>query len=318
MRLACLLLAGAALAGCATTPPQLPASAVPAVERPLADVLTTPLYKMTPREASRYIAHMQASEPDLRKRIAAIGRQNLGQPYSLHLLGEFPYQIHDELPLFSLKESDCVVFAEHTYAMALSQSWEEFFWMLQRIRYRDGVIGVATRNHYTEMDWNVQNRWLVTDVSAELAGTNGPSYSQTVDRSKFLRTRHHTIADYPVESSRQAFVPKEGVAAIAAQLREGDFVNVISTRDGEFWASHVGLVVLGPNGERHLLHSQAPQVREETFDSFIARAAEREAKNAREGKRGQVLAGFKFLRLNEQITVPPMAPQPRPGRPAGA
>lgn len=313
MRLALLLLAGAALTGCASAPPRHPAT-LPA-EVPLAAVLQKQVYQMTPQEAGRYIAHVQATEPDLRKRIAAIGRKNLGQPYSLHLLGEFPYEIHDNLPLFSLKESDCVVFAEHTYAMALSGSWEEFFWMLQRIRYHDGVIGVATRNHYTEMDWNVANRWLVTDISAELAGPNGPSYAMTVDRARFLRSRHNTVRDIPVESSRQAFVPKEGIADIAAQLQEGDFVNVISTRDGEYWASHVGLVVLGSNGERHFLHSQAPQVREETFDSFIARTVEREARNAREGKRGQVLAGFKFLRLNEPVTVPPMAPQPRPGRP---
>jgi hypothetical protein len=318
IRLSSLLLAGAALAGCASAPPTPQSSAkpgTPAAELPLAAVLQKQIYQMTPQEAGRYIAHIHTAEPDLRKRIAAIGRKNLGQPYSLHLLGEFPYEVHDDLPLFSLKESDCVVFAEHTYAMALSQSWEEFFWMLQRIRYRDGVIGVATRNHYTEMDWNVANRWLVTDVSAELAGPGGPSYAMTVDRARFLRTRHNTVRDIPVESSRQAYVPKEGVAAIAAQLQEGDFVNVISTRNGEYWASHVGLVVLGPDGERRFLHSQAPQVREETFDSFIARAAEREARNAREGKPGQVLAGFKFLRLNEQITVPPMAPQPRPGRP---
>jgi hypothetical protein len=132
------------------------------------------------------------AEPDLRKRIAAIGRKNIGQPYSLNLLGEFPFEVHDDLPMFSLDHSDCVVFAEHTYAMALSQSWEEFFWMLQRIRYRDGVIGVATRNHYTEMDWNVANRWLVTDISAELAGAAGPGYDMTVDRARFLKTRHHT------------------------------------------------------------------------------------------------------------------------------
>lgn len=318
IRFSSLLLAGAALAGCASTPPTPQSSAkpgAPAAELPLAAVLQKQIYQMTPQEAGRYIAHVHTAEPDLRKRIAAIGRKNLGQPYSLHLLGEFPYEVHDDLPLFSLKESDCVVFAEHTYAMALSQSWEEFFWMLQRIRYRDGVIGVATRNHYTEMDWNVANRWLVTDVSAELAGADGPSYPMTVDRARFLRTRHNTVRDIPVESSRQAYVPKEGVAAIASRLQEGDFVNVISTRNGEYWASHVGLVVLGPDGERRFLHSQAPQVREESFDSFIARAAEREARNTREGKPGQVLAGFKFLRLNEAITVPPMAPQPRPGRP---
>jgi hypothetical protein len=267
---------------------------------------------MTPVEAGRYVAWQHQAERDLRKRIAAIGRKNIGQPYTLNLLGEFPFEVHDDLPMFSLDHSDCVVFAEHTYAMALSQSWEEFFWMLQRIRYRDGVIGVKTRNHYTELDWDVQNRWLVTDVSEKLAGANTAYYDMTVDRAKFLKTRHHTEASIAVETSRQGYVPKERVAEIASQLQEGDFVNVISTKNGEYWASHVGLVVLGPNGERHFLHSSEPKVREETFESFIARATEREARNAREGKNGQKLAGFKFLHLNDNLVVPPMAPQPRP------
>ncbi|QNA88745.1 DUF1460 domain-containing protein [Massilia sp. Dwa41.01b] len=313
MRFIPLLLAGTILAGCATPPgPPVPASAgMPAVS--LENLLQKPIYQMSPAEAGRYVAWVHEAEPDLRKRIAAIGRKNLGQPYLLNLLGEFPFEVHDNLPLFSLERSDCVVFAEHTYAMALSRSWEEFFWMLQRIRYREGVIGVATRNHYTEMDWNVANRWLVTDISAELAGAGGPSYEMRVDRARFLQTRHNTRRDIPVETSRQTYVPKEAVSAIAGQLQEGDFVNVISTRDGEHWASHVGLVVLGPGGERRLLHSQAPRVREESFDSFIGRALEREARDAREGKNGQRLAGFKFLRLNDNIVVPPMAPQPRPG-----
>jgi hypothetical protein len=310
MRLACLLLASAALCGCATPPSKMPAA--PAGPTPLSTVLGKQIFQMTPVEASRYIAWQHQAEPDLRHRIAAIARKNIGQPYSLNLLGEFPYEVHDDLPMYSLDHSDCVVFVEHTYAMAMSQSWEEFFWMLQRIRYRDGVIGVRTRNHYTELDWNVANRWLVTDVSDTLGGANTATYDMRVDRANFLKTRHHTEADIAVETSRQSYVPKERVAEIAGQLQEGDFVNVISTKNGEYWASHVGLVVLGPNGERHFLHSSEPQVREETFESFMARAAEREARNAREGRNGQKLAGFKFLRLNDNIVVPPMAPQPRP------
>ncbi|RYE73919.1 MAG: DUF1460 domain-containing protein, partial [Oxalobacteraceae bacterium] len=160
MRLACLLLASAVLTGCASPPASTPPiPGAPPPPTPMAALLDKPIYKMTPFEAGQYIPHMQGAQPDLRKRIAAIGRQNIGQPYSLNLLGEFPFEIHDSLPMYSIEQSDCVVFVEHTYAMALSQSWEEFFWMLQRIRYRDGVIGVATRNHYTELDWNVANRW---------------------------------------------------------------------------------------------------------------------------------------------------------------
>jgi len=280
---------------------------------PLEAVLAKPIHRMTPEEAGRYIAHMHRAEPDLRRRIAAIGRQNIGQPYRLHLLGEYPFEIHDEQPLFSLTHSDCVVFAEHTYAMALSRSWEEFFWMLQRIRYRDGVIGVATRNHYTEQDWNIANAWLVTDISDALAGAGAPSYRLVVDRARFLKTRHRTERSFPVQKSIERYVPAERIGDALRKLRDGDFVNVISTRDGAHWASHVGLVVTDAQGRRNFLHSAEPEVLEESFDGFIARTREREARQARDGKPGQVLAGFKFLRLNDPVEVPPAKPQPRPG-----
>jgi hypothetical protein len=107
-------------------------------------------------------------------------------------------------------------------------------------------------------------------------------------------------------------VPAGQVATVSNQLQDGDFVNVISTRNGEFWASHVGLVVIGADGRRNFLNSAEPRVREESFDAFIARTKAREARNAAAGKPGQKLAGFKFLRLNDNIAVPPALPQPRP------
>jgi hypothetical protein len=281
----------------------------------LAELLARPLYKMKPAEVGHFLAYLHEIEPSLRARVAELARKNIGQPYELYLLGEFPYETADAQPLFSLEKSDCVVFAEHTYAMALSQSWEEFFWMLQRIRYKDGVIGVATRNHYTEVDWDVANAWLVHDVSAELAGDRAGTYTMTVDRQKFLKTRYHLDRNIPVETSTQSYVPVDVVADVEPQLQEGDYVNVISSKDGKSWASHVGLVVLGQNGERHFLHSSEPEVREETFASYVKRAREREARHVAEGKPDKVLAGFKFLRLADNPEVPPMAPQPRPGGP---
>jgi hypothetical protein len=276
----------------------------------LTHLINTPLFRMKPREVDRYLAYLSVDEPNLRTRVAHLARKNIGQPYQLYLLGEFPYETTDPEPLFSLEKSDCLVFAEHTYAMALSRSWEEFFWMLQRIRYRDGVIGVVTRNHYTEPDWNQQNAWLVKDLSAELAGDRAASYTLKVDRSKFFRDRYKLERAIPIETRVETYVPKEMVAEIASQLQEGDFVNVISTKDGDSYASHVGLVVIGPNGERHFLHSSEPKVREESFESFIRRTLKREAR-----KPDKALAGFKFLRLNDNPEVPPMAPQPRPTRP---
>jgi hypothetical protein len=270
------------------------------------------IYQMTPTEAHGFIRDLHRSEPDLRKRIAAIARRNIGQPYKLNLLGEFPYELHDSLPMFSLGSSDCLVFAEHTYAMALSASWEEFFWMLQRIRYKDGVVGVATRNHYTEVDWNINNRWLLTDISTALAGPEGPSYQQVVDRAQFLKVQHKTESSIPLQQTREAYVPWQDALQAIGQLREGDMVNVVSERHGNYLVTHVGLVVLDAQGARHFLHSSEPAVREESFDAFIGRTQAREARYAKEGKSGSRLVGFKFLRLNDTIEVPPAAPQPRP------
>ncbi|KQY83465.1 N-acetylmuramoyl-L-alanine amidase-like domain-containing protein [Pelomonas sp. Root1444] len=302
-------------------PPQVPASAVQldAASRvgldaaQLGNLLNKPLYEMQPAELGRFLAWQQLDQPDLRQRIAALARKNIGQPYELFLLGEFPYETYDTQPLFNLAKSDCVVFVEHTYAMALSASWEEFFWMLQRIRYRDGVIGTATRNHYTEADWNIANRWLVQDVTATLGAPTQP-YHQRIDRQAFLLKQFKIQRDIPVQPYDDVYVAKQDVAAIEAQLRDGDFVNVISGRNGNYYASHVGLIVTGADGSRRLLHSAEPQVREETLQAFIARMAERDARQA--GQNKAALAGFKFLRLNESPQVPPMAPQPRPGRPA--
>jgi len=256
------------------------------------------IYQMSPQEAGAFIADVRRAEPDLRKRIAIIGRRNIGQPYKLNLLGEFPYELHDTLPIYSLSASDCLVFAEHTYAMALSSSWEEFFWTLQRIRYKDGVIGVASRNHYMEVDWNINNRWLLSDASA------GASYTMRVDRAQFLLSQHHVQRDIPVQDTVEAFLPVEDAQKEFSTLAEGDMVEVVSVRKGQHMVTHVGLVVLDAQGQRRFLHSSAPEVREEPFEAFIARAQAR-ANNG--------LAGFKFMRLNEAIAVPPAAPQPRPG-----
>ncbi|WP_035373411.1 N-acetylmuramoyl-L-alanine amidase-like domain-containing protein [Pseudoduganella violaceinigra] len=255
------------------------------------------IYQMSPQEAGAFITELRRTEPDLRKRIAAIGRRNIGQPYKLNLLGEFPYELHDTLPMYSLGASDCLVFAEHTYAMALSASWEEFFWTLQRIRYKDGVIGVASRNHYMEVDWNINNRWLLSDASS------GASYAMRVDRARFLLSQHHVQRAIPVQDSVESFLPVARAMREFSTLEEGDLVEVVSVRQGQHMVTHVGLVVLDAQGQRRLLHSSAPAVREEPFEAFIARTQARPQNG---------LAGFKFLRLNESIAVPPAAPQPRP------
>jgi hypothetical protein len=281
-------------------------------------LVNKPLFKFTEAEVDTYLRFLSAAEPDLRARIVHLARKNIGQPYELYLLGEMPFEPYDPQPLYCLGKSDCLVFTEHTYAMALSRNWPGFMKMLQRIRYRDGLLGVATRNHYTEADWNVSNNWLVEDITSRLAGEAGVTFEQAIDRAKFLRNRYGLEVDVPVVRHRDVYLPFEYVERAKPELRDGDFVNVVrgvvparipsrnqgGEKDdpseifgGNAFVGHVGLIVCGDNGEVHMIHSSVPAVREESLDEYIARSTEGAAARDAEGK--PRLLGFKFLRLRE-------------------
>lgn len=265
----------------------------------------TPLYKFSEKEVDLYLGHLQETEPDLRARVVKLGRKNLGQPYKLYLLGEFPFETHDMEPLYKLTHSDCVVFSEHTYAMALSNDWPSFFNTLQRIRYKDGQIGVVTRNHYTETDWNLNNDWLLEDITLELAGESVKSYPIKVNRSKFLKDRYKIDRDIDIVEHTESYIPLEAIPGVLSELRDGDFVNVVVGKNDGYWVTHVGLIALGEDGTVNFLHSTPPKVREEPLMSYVERSlaradkAEAKVKEKGEGEMPTRLYGFKFLRLQD-------------------
>jgi hypothetical protein len=277
----------------------------------VANLTQKPLYEFTESEVDTYLRFLSATEPDLRKRIAHLARKNIKQPYEIYLLGEMPFEPYDPQPLYCLGKSDCLVFSEHTYAMALSHNWPSFMKMLQRLRYRDGQLGVATRNHYTEADWNISNRWLVEDITAQLAGDKAVTFEQRIDRAKFLKNRYKLDTDIPVEQHKDVFIPFELIDQAKPELQNGDFVNIVrgtvskdappselsNTFGGSAWVGHVGMIVHGDGGEVNLIHSTQPRVREEPIDEYIARSTKTMKEDDAKGKAR--LLGFKFLRLRE-------------------
>lgn len=266
-------------------------------EDTLAVLKARPLYEFAPEEISQYLAYLHEVQPSLRDRIVHLARKNIGQPYQLFLLGEFPFETYDDDPLFALHKSDCVVFSEHMYAMGLSGSWEEFFVFLQRIRFKNGEIGVLTRNHYTEAEWDVNNSWLVEDVSRELAGdAAAPMIARTSHKSLF-KGRYGIKVDMPELALDTWFVPTEKVPDVVGHLQNGDFVNLIYGKGKECYASHVGLITRSADGTVNFLHSSPPRVREQPLLEYNRNLAD---ENPERIKEKQVpFRGFKFLRLRD-------------------
>jgi len=266
-------------------------------EDTLAVLKGRPLYEFTPEEIGQYLAYLHEVQPSLRERIAHLARKNVGQPYQLYLLGEFPFETYDDDPLFALHKSDCVVFSEHMYAMGLSKSWEEFFVFLQRIRYKNGEIGVLTRNHYTEAEWDVNNSWLVEDVSKELAGDAAAPMIARTSHKSFFKNRYGIKVDMPELAIDTWFVPTEKVPDVASHLQNGDFVNLIYGNGKECYASHVGLITRSADGTVNFLHSSPPRVREQPLLEYNRALAAENPDRIKE-KRAP-FRGFKFLRLRD-------------------
>jgi len=255
-----------------------------------------PIYQMRTAQVAEQLPRWQKDVPALNERVVAVARRNLGQPYELYLLGEAPFETIDAQPVYCIGKSDCVVFVEHTLAMALCDSFSQFMAMLQRIRYANGHIGVQTRNHYTEADWNVNNRWLLREITTDLAGANAGTFSQKVDRQKFFKDRYKLDTTMAVQAIVEPYIPYAKIAGLKSQLRSGDVVNFVTGAGGAAWVGHVGLVAIDSNtGGVNLIHSTPPCVREEPIEQYIARASENAAEKDAAAKPRFI--GFKFLRL---------------------
>ena len=194
--------------------------------------------------------------------------------------------------------------------MALGHNWSSFMGLLQRIRYRDGKIGVVTRNHYTEVDWNASNRWLMHDLTKELAGDTAVTFKQKIDRSRFFKKRYGLEIDIAKEDHTDAYLPFEEIERAKAKLKDGDFVNIVrgvinknappnAVFGGSAWVGHVGMIVHGADGKVHLIHSAKPAVREELLDDYIAKEKKKNRRTRMQPANSRLL-GFKFLRLKEK------------------
>lgn len=274
----------------------------------ITDLKQRPIFDFKPSEVDLYVKYAHLRYPNVRERIEHFAKKNFGQPYDLYLLGEYPFELTDEQPLFDLQKSDCVVYAEHVYAMALSESWKEFFAMLQRIRYEDGVIGYTTRNHFTEADWIVHNNWLVQDVTETLGDGLTKKVKSTIPKERFFKAKG--IENPPAnEELDWSYIPAAQVMGVAPQLKTGDFVNVVrGFGGGGEYVGHVGLISVDEtDGTVYFVHSTQPEVRMQTLESYMNESLEKTGTKGWFDRWGQWFGygkapefyGFKFLRFNE-------------------
>ena len=254
--------------------------------QPAADSSHPFLGRMPDPEAGAFIRQMNQDHLSLKQRLEWITLCSLGTEYVPGPLGEGPNGEIDKDPLWDFQHVDCVTFLEQTYALALARDWQSFTRTLRRIRYRDGEVGFAARNHYTVPDWLPANKWLLRDITRELAGERVVVMEKCISKKDFFERSGLPAAgaNIPDATMTTEYAPRLVIPDIADQLETGDMVIWMTDRPAIF-ASHVGMAIKTDRGAvvRHASKS-AGKVTENLLADY-----------AREN---DWLVGMKFARLH--------------------
>jgi hypothetical protein len=178
-------------------------------------------------------------------RIKLYSNMFLGTPYSWTATGDGPYALLETYPLVNFQETNCMVYCEHVLALSISDSWDNFFNNLQQIRYKDGIIGMKTRNHYTMADWLPENNWILDDVSAEVGGEYTASMTRTISHENFFKGKGINDMRY-VKHDRKItveYVPMEHMKDVKSRVKNGDIVAMLFADKDNVFSAHMLMIV---------------------------------------------------------------------------
>ncbi len=246
-----------------------------------------PVHQLSRTQLDEHLRFWAADTPDPVARLRRFAEQTIGQPYGGDPLGEGTYDAHDPRPLFALDRSDTRSFVEQTLAMAVAPDFATFFLVLQRLRYKDGQVTTAARNHNLLADWPRNNAWLLEDITDRLAGRMAwvPAH-QVVRRKAFLKERFGIDVDLPDEKFIGPCIPRLYLHKVLPELRPGDVVLVITGDDRQQYCREMGVLLEEPADTHRplrLVQSRAPAVEKTILLKTV-------------WERKEIL-GFKFLRL---------------------
>jgi len=225
-----------------------------------------PIYEMTRLEIDQLLIDVSHKSLTISERINYYSELFLGMPYKLSCAGDGPYALYETLPLVNFEETNCMVFCEHVLALSISDSWDNFFNNLQQIRYRGGIIGMRTRNHYTMADWLPENSWLLDDVSRKVGRKYTKTLTRTISHTEFFKKKGIMDLRYvlPDRELNIDYVPTEDLLKIRKSTCPGDILALIFANKTNIFSAHM-LMIAEKNGEKYIRESSSSKMT--TFDT---------------------------------------------------
>lgn len=254
------------------------------------------LYEMTNKEIDSLLTAVSKKNLTITERINFYSEKLLGTPYNLKCVGDGPYALIENWPLVNFKETNCMAYCEHVLALSISDSWDNFFNNLQHIRYKDGIIGMRTRNHYTMADWLPENAWLLEHVSKKVGGKYTRKVTRTISHIKFFERKGISDLRYvkPDRTITLEYVPKEVLKKVKRKVKSGDILALIYANKTDIFSAHM-LIVAEREGK--LVIRESSNSRMTTFETPYDEWAEKVAKTER-------YIGVCFMRVKDKLNKP--------------
>jgi len=230
-----------------------------------------PYYQMTLAEIDQDIRRVSREIGQPTQRMAYYSERFLDAPYEFVCEAEGENGRYETQPLLNLQQVNCMTYCEIVLALSLSTYYEEFFNVLQHIRYRQGIIALATRNHYTMVDWLPANRWCLDDVTNQVGGKDVVRSTRTISHKNFFAGK--SISDLPVmlpdRTVTIGYIPLTKLAKHEAALQDGDIVSLIQNRS-DIFSAHM-LLIIKREGKTFFRHASqsAKKVLDQPLEEYI-------------------------------------------------
>lgn len=204
-----------------------------------------PFYQMTHQQIDSVLKVISKKPWTITQKMNYYSKRFLGMPYDFKCVGDGPYALWEPYPLVNFKKTNCMSFCEHVLALSISDYWDTFFDNLQNIRYRDGLIGMKTRNHYTMADWLPQNHWLLRDVSREVGGEYTKQVTRTISHRTFFAGKGITDTTdvLPDRTLTIDYVPLADLSKVKDRLRSGDVCALIHAKLDNIFSAHMIMIM---------------------------------------------------------------------------
>lgn len=156
-------------------------------------------------------------------------------PYVIDPLGEGPEGVVSQGPLYRFDGFDCTTFVETVLALSRSSTPEEFKTLMNRIRYKDGIVSYQTRNHFPSVDWipNNTKAGFVRDITV-LVGGDQTRWSETlIEKENWFSMKGPEFAEmgkgFGKEMGRLPYLAKADLlnASLVDRIPSGTIFHVV-------------------------------------------------------------------------------------------